>query len=195
MLQRVALVRTDVSEEPCASIIRVTANVVSSSPVLEIRMMEALDPNETAVLPSAPRCYIPEGGILYSHRRKILKSCIVRLMMVIWAEACSVGIVRRGGKANSVAFCPQRNYTDRLTATYRRSYCCYWCYCWVEDFVTSANWFPRPLITVVCAVAATFHSSSSSVTLTRLRGPRSRSTNSQKIEPGTSGAVARNCDH
>jgi hypothetical protein len=54
MLRRVALVRTDVSEEPSASILRVlvflhivrrllvTANVVPSSPILVPLMMEAL---------------------------------------------------------------------------------------------------------------------------------------------------------
>jgi hypothetical protein len=45
---------------------------------------------------------------------------------------------------------------------------------------------PEPLL---------FLSSSSSVELTRLSGPRSRPTPSQRIEPGTSGSVARNSDH
>ena len=46
-----------------------------------------------------------------------------------------------------------------------------------------------------------FYSSSSSIDLTRLSGPRSRHTTSQKnlvapgIEPGTSVSVARNADH
>src|SRR5215468_7523881 len=46
-----------------------------------------------------------------------------------------------------------------------------------------------------------FHSSSSSVDLTRLSGPRSRPTTTQKnlaapgIEPETSASVARNSDH
>jgi hypothetical protein len=49
--------------------------------------------------------------------------------------------------------------------------------------------------------AATFPSSSSSIVVMRLSGPRSRSTTSQKnpvapgIESGTSGSVARNSDH
>jgi hypothetical protein len=42
MLRRVALVRTDVSEERSASIYMVTANVVPSSQILVILMMEAL---------------------------------------------------------------------------------------------------------------------------------------------------------
>jgi hypothetical protein len=41
---------------------------------------------------------------------------------------------------------------------------------------------PKPLL---------FHSSSSAIILTRLSGPRSRPTTSQKIEPGSSGSVAR----
>jgi hypothetical protein len=61
MLRRVALVRTDVSEEPSASFIRVTrigeqgttlviASFVSSSPILVTLMMEALGSSETSVL-------------------------------------------------------------------------------------------------------------------------------------------------
>jgi hypothetical protein len=61
MLRRVALVRTDVSEEPSSSIIRVTriselarllvsANVVPSSPILVTLMMEAISSSETSVL-------------------------------------------------------------------------------------------------------------------------------------------------
>jgi hypothetical protein len=61
MLRRVALIRTDVSEEPSASFIRVTrvrwslvmANVVPSSLILVTLMMEALDPSETSVLTKA----------------------------------------------------------------------------------------------------------------------------------------------
>jgi hypothetical protein len=51
---------------------------------------------------------------------------------------------------------------------------------------------PKPIL---------FHSSSSSIILTRLSGPRLRPTTSQKylvapgIEPVTSGSVARNSDH
>jgi hypothetical protein len=74
MLRRVALVRTDVSEELIASFIRVTrigeiplvflrsvrrllvtATVVPSSPILVTLMMEALSSSDTSVLTNATR--------------------------------------------------------------------------------------------------------------------------------------------
>jgi hypothetical protein len=107
MLRRVALVRTDVSEERSASIIRVktiddlrmlavtnkrrtlrrntlsvvrllvTANVVPSSPVLVTPMMEELRSSEMSVPARAARSNIPKDGILHSHRRGNLKSYIL----------------------------------------------------------------------------------------------------------------------
>jgi hypothetical protein len=62
MLRRVALVRTDVSEELSASIIRVTANVPSSL-ILVTLMMEAISSSETSVLTRATRRNIPEDGV------------------------------------------------------------------------------------------------------------------------------------
>jgi hypothetical protein len=80
----------DVSEEaiksvvlwdvtPCSSVrqLLVTANVVSSSPILVTLMMEELRTSDTPVLTRATQRNIPEDGILYSNRRENLRSYII----------------------------------------------------------------------------------------------------------------------
>jgi hypothetical protein len=97
MLRRVALVRTDVSEELSASFIRVTricelvttlplvflrsmrrlpvtASVVPSSPILVTLMKEALNSSETSALTRSTWSNVPADTILHSHRRENLKS-------------------------------------------------------------------------------------------------------------------------
>jgi hypothetical protein len=89
MLRRVALVRTDVSEELLRSVRRllVAASVIPSSPILVTLMKEALGSSETSVLTRATRRNIPEGTILHSHRRVNLKSYIIII-------SCHVSVTR-----------------------------------------------------------------------------------------------------
>jgi hypothetical protein len=106
MLRRVALLRTDVSKELSASVIRVTRICelgttlavtsnrrsvrrlrgllirpsVLNSPILVTLMKEALSSSETLVLTRATRRNNPEDTILHSHRRENLKSYISKVV-------------------------------------------------------------------------------------------------------------------
>jgi hypothetical protein len=72
MLRRVALVRTDFTEERITSIISVTW----IRELLITLMMDVIRSSETSVLTRPTWRNIPEDGILQSHRRENLKSYI-----------------------------------------------------------------------------------------------------------------------
>jgi hypothetical protein len=66
MLHRVAIVRTDVSEEPSASFVRVTR-------IGELGTTPAITTNRRTLRRNTTRRNIPEDTILHSHRRENLK--------------------------------------------------------------------------------------------------------------------------
>jgi hypothetical protein len=77
ILPRVALVRTDVSEELSASFIRVTRIGVLGTAILVTLMKEALRSSDPSVLTRATWRNTPEDAILHSHRSENLESYTV----------------------------------------------------------------------------------------------------------------------
>jgi hypothetical protein len=93
MLRRLALVRTDISEECIASIIKVkriearyvfqlliTARALHSSLIIFTLIMKAIRSSKTSIITCAVRRNIPEDPILHSHRRENLKYEMARLI-------------------------------------------------------------------------------------------------------------------
>jgi hypothetical protein len=73
ILQCYPYLETDVS---CVRLLLVTSNVVTSSLILVTLMMELLGYSETSLPKRVIRRTIPKQGILHSHCRENVKSCL-----------------------------------------------------------------------------------------------------------------------
>jgi hypothetical protein len=105
-----------------------------------------------------------DSGSLCSLVKMIITAMIIIIIIIV--------IKLRGNSQ-------QANYTERATAACRRSQCQH---LWIEGVAWTVQRIPTAVnLDFLDPEQLLFHSSSSSVILTRLSGPRSRPTTSQKI--------------